>query len=526
MTIHLQLDRESASPLYQQMAEEIVRLVGAGRLAPGERLPSVRDLASELGVNRNTVAQAYDTLARDGVVTRGVGRGTFIRERGDIALDPPRRQIGRAPDSRVETNGREDTRHPTFDWPRRLGPRLAEKTRHVLSTLQSPPTSSKVIAFSRATPDPDLFPTDEILALARDVLEKRSSLLFEYGPSPGHPPLRELLMERLAARGVCPDTTEILILNGSSQGLDLVARVLLHPGSRVGLEVPTYSGALNTFSLHDVEPVPAWVDEHGLRVEDLEAAARSGGLELVYTMPSFHNPCGTTLPLSRRHQLLDLAREQEIPVFEDDPEGELRFEGVELPMLKALDTADNVITSGTFSKIAFPGFRIGWLAVPRSLFEHVLALKTTTDISSNAFPQVLFHEFLRRGLLEEHIERIKPVYRKRRDAMIEALDEHLPDGVTFTRPEGGLVLWLDLPRGVSARSLLRRTARRGVLFSPGDLFVPTGTREGLRLSYASVKKTAIERGVRILAEELRNEMVEVAAGPSERPDLASGLPLV
>lgn len=508
MPFDLKIDRTSNLPIYLQIRDELGQRISDGRLTPGLRLPSARELARSIGVNRNTVAQAYEAMSRDGTVRSSVGQGTFVAER---TTRPPS-------ESPAKT--------PGLDWSTRLAQPSSGSTRRVLSTLQSPPGATSSIVFTKAVADPDLFPLEEIQKISREILTRDSSILYDYGPPSGYGPLRELLQSRLAEQQIDSERNEILIINGSTQGLDLIARLLVRKGDCVGIEVPTYSGALNLFSMHDVRYATAPVDDGGMVVEHLERPAQSRELKLIYTMPRFHNPCGTSMSEERRSQLLELGRRNEIPIFEDDPEAELRFDGEVQTPLKALDRYDGVISSGTFSKIAFPGFRIGWLVVPRALFEHVVALKAATDISSNLFSQVLFFEFLKRGALERHLARVLPIYRRRRDVMVDALETHLPEGTTFCRPQGGLVLWVRLPSGITADSLLRRTSQRGVLFTPGRLFVPGEETEGLRLSFASEKRTNIERGVSILAEEIRNELRELSQSPPSGPNLAEGLPLV
>ncbi len=516
MSITLKIDRDGPEPIHAQIRFGLERLIARGDFPVGARLPSARKLARSIGVNRNTVAQAYEALCRAGVTKSCVGQGTFVEQETTTGQPDP------VLDSR-------DSRQ--LDWETLLS---RSGTGRVLQTPQPKSETGEVISFTKGAPDPDLFPLDEIRSIVSEVLSRppfdhgqgQSSHLFEYGPRSGYGPLRELIASRLEREGVDPQKNRVLIINGSSHGLDLVARLLVRSGDLVGVEVPSYSGALNLFHLHDVRFATAPLDSQGMKVAHLANSANARDLKLIYTMPSFQNPCGTTMSIPRRHELLKLSRKHQIPVFEDDPEPELRFEGSRPPSLKALDNHNGVISAGTFSKIAFPGFRIGWLVVPTPLFDPLLALKAGTDISSNLFPQVLFYEFVKRGLLDEHLIHVRKEYRMRRDIMLGALETHLPQEASFTRPEGGLVLWVTLPTGITSTSLLERTARRGVLFTPGHFFAANNEVSGFRLSFASVKPALIERGIRILSEEMKQELAEYSNNPLGRPEFADDPPLV
>ncbi|MFQ6116946.1 MAG: PLP-dependent aminotransferase family protein, partial [Candidatus Bipolaricaulia bacterium] len=332
----------------------------------------------------------------------------------------------------------------------------------------------------------------------------------------GYLPLRRLLAAQM---GLSP--SEILITTGSQQGLYLLARALLAPGDFVVVEAPTYLGALQVFRAAGARLIGVPVDEEGMDLRMLENVLSRTPPKFIYTLPTFQNPAGATLGLKRRRRLLELAYRYRVPIVEDDPYSLLRYEGEALPPLKTLDTHGYVIYLSTFSKVLFPGLRVGWLAAPQRVIEHLSRMKQMIDIFTNSLAQAVIYQFRRRGLLEGHLELVRKEYRRRLDAMVEALKSHCPK-IEFAVPEGGYFIWCRLERGVTARELLREALRERVSFLTGELFYPDGRgQEEIRLTFTSQPPDVIAEGIRRLGRAMRRlkrEAVEEATeGTSVRP---------
>jgi DNA-binding transcriptional MocR family regulator len=317
--------------------------------------------------------------------------------------------------------------------------------------------------------------------------------------------LRRLLGERLGV-----PSGEILILSGSQQGLYLLAKALITPGDFVIVETPTYLGALQVFRAARARLIGIPLDEEGMDLQMLESVLARTQPKFAYTLPTFQNPSGATMSLERRRRLLELAYRYRVPIVEDDPYSLLRYEGETLPALKALDTHGYVIYLSTFSKILFPGLRVGWLAAPPRVTDRLAPMKQLMDLFSNGPAQAVIYEFCRRGLLERHLERVREEYRRRRAAMVVALERYCPK-LEFNEPQGGYFIWCRLPRGIAARQLLREALRERVSFLTGEIFYPDGRgQEQLRLTFTSQPPAALEEGVKRLGAALRNLMRRAA----------------
>jgi 2-aminoadipate transaminase len=363
------------------------------------------------------------------------------------------------------------------------------------------------ISFARGVPAPELLPVDELADCARTAVERDGATVLNYGPVAGYAPLREWVADR---HGVEPQ--QVLVTNGSLQGLSLLAGVLLDRGSRVLVEGPTYDRALHIAARHEAEPVPLPMDDDGLDPDTLELPAA-----FLYTIPTFQNPSGRTLSLERRRRLAELARAGEVLVVEDDPYALVRFEGEPLPSIYELAGGEGVVYSFSFSKIVSPGLRVGYLVGPAELIGRLETLAVQTYLTPALLPQATVLEFLRRGRLEPNVERVAELLRARRDAMLEAFASELPEEATWSRPEGGYFTWLDLPPGADAAGLLARAEPEGVTFVKGsDFFPPSASGRGgggsARLAYSFVSPAEVLAGVTRLAgllRELRSSPVAV-----------------
>ena len=509
----LQLDPANAVPLYRQIRDQIRQLITSGALAVGDRLPPSRELAQRLGVHRTTVANAYADLTADGWIAGHVGRGTFVAESPQAAkpVHPESRAAGRG------------TAHPSYTatlengylWSTLFADQPADDPLDFLMADVTAAADRRVISFTTARTADELFPVEEFRRATSDVVRRDGRTLLQLGPSDGYPPLKEFLRQELAREGIQAGDRELLITNGCQQALDLVRKVFLRPGDNVLLENPVYPGAIQTFNGGGVRCLGVPVTEKGVNLEALETLLNQQRVRLLLLTPSFHNPTGTTLSLDARKRVLELAARHQVPVVEDNIYSALRLRGRELPPLKALDTHGLVVHLDSFSKVCFPGLRVGWLVASEPVIERLRVAKQATDLHTDQLAQAALAEFCRRGLLTKLIKRARTLYRGRLERLEAALAAHFPEGVTWTRPEGGMSLWVTLPAGLDAGALLYKARERQVLFAPGRFFYFQGTQPNtLRLSFPCVKEKQIEQGIEVLGGLIKSELRQ--RRPAER----------
>lgn len=493
----LHLQPQSHVPLYIQLRDQLRALVHAGDLRPGDRIPASRELAVMLGVHRTTVANAYAELESEGLIQGHVGRGTFIRGNGSgLKLTPPAPPV---------LNGAQGIR-----WELLFADERGEE---ILSRLTAS-SPEDAISFVMARPAPEFFPVEELQICVNAVLKREAVDVLNLGPSDGYPPLKAALLELLHQEGLTAKDENLLVTDGCQQSLDLISKAFVRPGDTVILENPAYPGAVAIFNgararclgvpVHtQAEPGRAL----GVDVEALEATLAANRVKLVLLTPDFQNPTGTSMPLASRRKVLDLAARHQVPVVEDHIYGRLHAREERVPSLKQLDRANLVIHIDSFAKVAFPGLRVGWIVAPAAAIERLRQVKQTTDLHTDQLAQATLAEFLRRGLFTKHLAKMRKVYASRLGALDDALRKHMPEGTRWTRPEGGMCLWLELPPGFDATELLIHAKERGVLFAPGRYFYVQGTMPNtLRLGFASLDEKQIARGVAIMAELLGIEM--------------------
>jgi 2-aminoadipate transaminase len=388
--------------------------------------------------------------------------------------------------------------------------------RELLKITQRP----EVISFAGGLPAPDVFPIDRFREACCRVLEQNAKLALQYGTTEGYEPLREMIARHTSRYSIKAKTENVLITAGSQQALDLIGKLLINPGDRILVEAPTYLGALQAFNVYGAEYVSVPSDDDGLRTDLLEKPLRSGP-KFMYVLPNFQNPGGTTLAESRRHELVRLADKFGIPVIEDDPYGQLRFEGAHLPPLVVLDRKNlrrdsgysigNVIYLSTFSKTLAPGLRLGWIIAPPEVIAKLVQLKQGADLHTSTFVQIVAYEVGRDNFLDEHVKLIRRVYGERRDVMLAALKEFFPPEVTWTHPKGGLFLWVTLPEGMDSQRLFETALNENVAFVPGDSFYATGDegRRHLRLNFSNAQPEQIREGIRRLSLAVKRQLQEL-----------------
>jgi 2-aminoadipate transaminase len=381
-------------------------------------------------------------------------------------------------------------------YARRLSAMRPSTIREILKVTAQP----DIISFAGGLPAPELFPIDDIRAAADAVLVRDGSSALQYGPSEGYGPLREWIVQEMATRGIRTKTDEILITNGSQQVLDLVGKVFLDPGDVVLTENPTYLAAIQAFQTFEPKFVPVPTDELGLIPDAVPALIKQHRPKFLYTIPTFQNPTGITLVRERRERLAQIAAEHGLLVVEDDPYGKLRYRGADVPAIKHWDTAGNVLYVSTFSKTIAPGFRLGWVVAPADIFGRMLILKQASDLHTSSFDQRVAHGYLASGKQAGHIEKIRQAYGERFGILDAALREQLPAGYAWTKPEGGMFLWVTGPKELDALQLLERAIAQKVAFVPGrDFFPADGGKNHFRLNFSNSTPERLREGVRRLA---------------------------
>jgi GntR family transcriptional regulator/MocR family aminotransferase len=479
--MHISLERDSARdrrPVYRQIADQIRAQIEATRLTAGEKLPPIRDLARDLGVNRDTVALAYEALAEAGMVESSVGRGTFVSEAG--------------------RNGEPVA---PFD------PAFSPLTDRLIAFDRARPrfgSANSAVPMHALIPDPALYPIDAFRRTLNRALQEGGPEILLYGGPQGDPRLRTALAARLRRSSLEVAPEEIVLCHGASQGISLALRLFAAPGDVVALEEPTYNNVLAASFGLGLETAAVPMRETGVDLAALERTLARPEVKAFYTIPTFHNPMGTTTARSHRQSVLEIARRHGVPIIEDGYEMDLRFTGRALPPLAGLDRSGLVVHLFSFSKSLFPGARVGAITARGRTIDALVALKQASDLSDALPLQVALAAFLENGDYDRHLTRMRRVLRERRDALLEALESEQLDGARWTVPEGGYQVWLELPEPIDTGDLLTDAIGAGVLFAPGSQFNHDGRPSRcLRLTFAMAESADLRLGVARLARCIR-----------------------
>lgn len=391
-----------------------------------------------------------------------------------------------------------------IDW--RITPHVRNLQASIIREMLKFSSLPGVISFAGGLPAPEMFPLEEMKDACQRNIEKYGSDCMQYSLSMGITPLREMIARRATARGVKTEVANVLVTSGGQQALEMIARAFIDPEDTIITEFPTYVGAIQAFNYHRAKYVYVKMDDNGMLVDDLEEKIKASNPKLIYVVANFQNPSGITMSLERRHKLIELASKYNIPIIDDDPYSELQFAGEPITPLKAIG-GDIVITLGTFSKLLAPGLRIGWINAPEEVMPMFERVKQVSDLHANTFTQYMILDFLERGLLDGHIKKIRADYSVKRDLMIKAIEEHFPKSVKFTRPEGGLFLWCELPEGADARKLLDFAIEEKVTYVIGKAFAPDGSGDNtFRLNFSNANHETIVEGIKRLGRVFRDQL--------------------
>ncbi|MDR3576298.1 MAG: PLP-dependent aminotransferase family protein [Anaerolineaceae bacterium] len=401
-------------------------------------------------------------------------------------------------------------------WDHRYAQRTQRMKSSAIRELLKLTEQPDVISFAGGMPAPEVFPIEEIREACNKVLREQGGLALQYGSTEGYLPLREMIARHTAHIGIEVTPENILITSGSQQALDLLGKIFVNRGDRVLVESPTYLGALQALNAYGAEYITVRSDDNGMVTDELVGAFRAGP-KFIYVLPNFQNPTGVTLSLERRKQLVQLADHYGVPIIEDDPYGQLRFEGHHLPAVEVLDCkhrpvkggySGNVIYLSTFSKILAPGLRLAWVIAPTEVIHKLSLAKQGADLHTATFNQIVAYEVGRGGFIDNYVQHINDVYRERRDVMLDSLEEHMPDGVKWTHPQGGLFLWATLPEYMNADEMFAEAVAKKVAFVPGGSFHANGGgKNTMRLNFSYERPEKINEGIARLAMVVKKHLI-------------------
>jgi DNA-binding transcriptional MocR family regulator len=492
MSIRFQLQRDQQAALYRQIADQIKDQISSQRLPPGARLPTIRQLAQELGVTRVTVQNAYDELQAEGWIESTIGRGTFVstRVQGHRQLHSYGQPL--TPDA-------------------------------VITDMLQGHDVLGVRSLASASPDAQLFPADEFWATLDDLRAEVATMV-SYGASQGVPALRIELANMLRDRAIDVTPDEILVTNGVTQAVSLVTAALCRPGDVVLVEQPTYVGFLHTLRAQGVQPVGVPLDAEGPEISVLERLALQHRPRFLYTVPTFQNPTGICISAERRQALLALAIRYGFLIVEDDLYARLAYDEPVPPPIFAEDQSGSVVYATSFSKTLMPGLRLGCVVAPPPLHQKLLSLRRGNDLCGPTLLQHVLARFLQSGGLKKHLRRVLPIYRERRDLFLTVMQQQMPPGVTWTKPKGGFCSWLTLPRTPAIADLYQTAIQQGWLFAPGDVFLAEPSANShLRICFGSQPPTTLRNGIQALAHLIRERLEQSSR---QRLDSVDWTPLV
>lgn len=503
------LDPGSGVAIYRQLADKLRVIISSGEWSAGERIPGTRDLASQFGLNRGTVAAAFELLEKEGLIRSHVGKGSFV--------------VGEREASRW---GLEGSRWGV-DAPRAPAPRWDAEEGRLAGSVGRLEVPESAISFAASRPSEMLFPLDEFRETCREVIDSdEAANILQLGAPSGYGPLRRHLLHRAREAGVAGDGDDVLVTTGCQQAFDLIQRVTASRGETVLMEDPVYPGLRNVFQRGGARvigvPLETADGAAGLDLGALKRMLEREHPRLLVLTPNFQNPTGLTMPEDARREVLamveSVARKTGMAIIENDLYGALRYRGNDVPWIKKLDKGGATVLLSSYSKIAFPGLRVGWAIGPRHIIARLTEAKESSDLHSDQLGQAVALRFAQSGRLARHCDKMVEMGRERLDACLEACVREFPVGIEFTVPEGGMNLWVTLPEPLDAGVLAARAAGEGVGFLPGRYFAVTRPQtQGLRLSFAGLEPAQIDAGMAVLGRIFRAAMDGYRTGLRPEP---------
>ena len=480
------IDAQSNTPIYRQVFQQLKDSISTGKLPKGSRLPATRELAGLLGLNRTTISAAYELLESEGLIAGQVGRGSFVTGA------PARRTQG-------------------VDWRTLLAP-----------SLPGPPISSQTgpaISFASSRPAELLFPTQDFRQSCEEVIASGEiGSILQLGSPGGYAPLRQYLIAEARRQGAMGPGDDLIVTSGCQQALDLLQRILVKSGDTVAMEDPVYPGVKNLFALAGAHAAGVRMGPDGIDLDDLQRTLDKDQPKVLVVTPNFQNPTGATMTLQSRKALLTMTRAAGVALIENDTYGDLRYEGADIPSLKQLDGSEDTILLRSFSKVAFPGLRVGWAIGPRAVISRMVEAKQLSDLHSDQLSQAVLLRFAESGRLEAHRRQTLRAGAEKLKTALAACERCLPVGSFFTRPQGGMNLWVRLPEPLDAGELLMRAQRENVTYLPGRYFtVSRPDPGGLRLSFAGLSPEKIETGISILGQIFSAELERIGSARNFDP---------
>lgn len=370
-----------------------------------------------------------------------------------------------------------------------------------------------IISFAGGAPDPKLFPKEQLAEIAADILKNQGEVALQYGVTEGYAPLVEWVKNRLISQGIISenDGNGTIVVSGGQQGIDLASKSLLNPGDAVVCEQPSFVGGLNCFRSYNAEIYGVKAESDGLDMNALEDLLKQhSNVKVVYTIATFQNPSGITMSLEKRKKLLELASKYDFVIFEDNPYGELRFAGEDVPTMKSMDTEGRVVYLGSFSKILSPGLRLGFVACDEALLERMVICKQVQDVHTNVLSQMIAYEFVTRYSIDEHIANLRKTYGEKCKLMCDCMDKYFPSCITHTTPQGGLFLFCEMPEKYDTKEIMAMAVERGVAFVPGSttMIDDKAKYSTFRMNYSTASFEEIEKGIKILGDLLKEVVGE------------------
>ncbi len=448
----------NTEPKYKQLSEHIRQLIISGVLSHQYKLPSIRKLAKDLRINSVTVVSAYKNLEKEGFVYSMVGGGTYV----------------------IGENIMNDDE-------------FTNSTKHMV-----------IFDFATSSPSPHFFPVNSFKSTINEVLDRDGGFAFNYQETGGYYPLRQSLQQLLLNYKINIHPEYIHITSGGQQGLDMVAKTLLTEGDYVIVEEPCYPGALASFISRGAKVIGVPIRQHGMDLKLLEKKLKESVPKFIYVMPDFQSPTGYQYDLKHRRKILELANKYNTLVVEDDHFSDLNYYMDNIPPLKALDTENRVIYIKSFSKVFMPGLRLALLVAPNFISEPLREAKQFSDVSSSGLLQRAFDLYLRRDLWTSHVKKVKNIYQVRCQTTVRILEKKLPSYVSFTKPNGGLSIWVQLPTGFSAYELANEAKKRGIIIAPGNDFFINKRDNFFRLSFSNLVEKELETGIELLVELIKS----------------------